>query len=99
MEAEERIFQAYSKISEQFIKEDARVHERMTWGVSINGALFALLGAGYGLLKESLRHATWLETSAAYAAVLALALVAIWICYNTIRAIGDARKQIYYVRS
>jgi hypothetical protein len=54
---EERAFAAYSKIAEQISKEDTRVHERMTWGISINGGLLALLGVGYPLLKDIFSHA------------------------------------------
>ena len=45
--------EAYSKIAEQVEKEDGLVNQRLTWGASINGALFALLAV---LFKDFLLH-------------------------------------------
>jgi protein-S-isoprenylcysteine O-methyltransferase Ste14 len=99
MTEDERAFQAYSKIAEQIIKEDTLVHVRMTWGLSINGALLALLGVGGGLLKDSFLRAP--PSVIVFVCVMAalLSIVALLVCYWTIKGVGDARKQIYYISS
>jgi hypothetical protein len=38
--------------AEQINKEDARINERVTWGISINGGLLALLGVAYTPPKD-----------------------------------------------
>jgi hypothetical protein len=98
MTEDEHAFQAYSKISEQIAKEDARINERMTWGLSINGALLALFGVVGGLLKDFLPRAS--TSVVIFACVIAtlLAIIAGLVCYWTIRGVQDARKQVYYVR-
>jgi hypothetical protein len=98
MTDEERAVLAYAKIAEQIIKEDARIHERMTWGVSVNGALFALLGAGAALFKDALPQASRPLTLFICAIVALLSLMALLVCRATIGGVQDARKQIYYVR-
>ncbi len=98
MTEDELAFQAYSKIAEQIIKEDARINERMTWGISINGGLLALLGVGYTLLKDIFTHASGCVIISTSVGLAFLAAAALLVCYQTIRGVGDARKQIYYIR-
>jgi hypothetical protein len=98
MTDDQRAIQAYSKISEQITKEDARIHERMTWGLSINGALLALFGVVGGLLKDFLPRASTSVVAFVCVITTLLAIIALLVCYWTISGMQDARKQIYYVR-
>ncbi len=96
MPDDEFALQAYSKIAEQISKEDALINQRMTWGISINAGLLVLLGFGYGLLKD-----IFTQASARMIASLALAILAagaVLVYYNTIRAVRDARMQIFHIR-
>jgi len=96
MTEDEIAFQAYSTIAEQINKEDARINERVTWGISINGGLLALLGVAYTPLKDIYTlHCGQLIISMGLAL---LAAAGILVCYQTIRGVGDARKQIYDIR-
>jgi hypothetical protein len=94
MTEDELALQAYSMIAEQIIKEDARINERITWGISINGGLLALLGVSYAPLKDIFA----LASGPASLALAFLAAAAMLVCHQTIRGVGDARKQIYYIR-
>jgi len=93
METDEKILEIYSKFSEQMSKEDARIHERVTWGLTINGALITFIGVGFAVLKERL------NASIVFIVVYILICIALWLCYNTIQAILDAREQISYLKS
>jgi hypothetical protein len=96
MTEDELAFRAYSTIAEQINKEDARINERVTWGISINGGLLALLGVAYTPLKDIYTlHCGRLIISMGLAL---LAAAAVLVCYQTIRGVGDARKQIYCIR-
>ena len=99
MTEDEHAIAAYGKIAEQIIKEDARVHERMTWGVSVNGALLALLGAGAALAKDVLPHASLPITLFGWVLVALLAMIALLVCHSSIKGVQDARRQIHYIRA
>ena len=97
MTDDERAIQAYSKIAEQITKEDELVNQRLTWGASINGALLALLGVGGGLFKDSLQHSPIFVTIFCGIAIL-LSIIGMLVCWETIKGIKGARKQIHYIR-
>ena len=98
MTDDDRAIQVYSKIAEQIIKEDVRVNERMTWGMSINGALLALLGVGSGLFKDILPHASISVTLFVCVIAALLSIIALFVCHWTIDSVRGAREQIYYIR-
>ena len=95
MDDAEATLAAYSKISEQIIKEDNIIHQRITAGLTINGFLATFVGAGYSITKDNLK-----ETPDIIGAsfLLALSLVAIYVSYRTIRGIDGARRQMAYIR-
>ena len=99
MTDDQRAIQAYSKISEQITKEDARINERMTWGLfnkwRASCALRRVVG---GLLKDFLPHASTSVVGLICVITTLLAIIALLVCYWTISGMQDARKQIYYVR-
>jgi hypothetical protein len=92
----EHAFQAYSKIAEQIEKEDGLVNQRLTWGASINGALFALLGV---LFKDLLLDASILANISGCVIAVFLSIIGVLVCGSSIRGIVDARKQIDHIRS
>src|SRR6516225_7501387 len=98
MTDDDRAIQAYSAISEQITKEDARINERMTWGLSINGALLALFGVVTGLWRDFLAHATTPILIFVSAVTILLTSIALLVCYWTIKGMQDARRQISYLR-
>ena len=91
-EDDEKAFAAYRLIADQIIKEDNLIHHRITWGFTINGALLTLVALIFNLTKDIPN-----VFIIARFALLALALLAIWICYITFRGIRGARIQIAYV--
>jgi len=100
MTADERehAIQAYSKIAEQIKKEDELINQRLTWGASINGALLALLGVGGGLFKDFFQHSQIFVIIFCLIAIL-LSIIAMLVCWETIKGIKGARIQINYIRS
>lgn len=98
MTDDERAFEAYSKISEQIEREDARLNERMTWGLSINGALLAFFGVLGGMYKDVLPHPSTSVAIFVCAIAAFLSIIALLVCDWTINGVQDARKQIYYIR-
>jgi hypothetical protein len=95
---DDRAFEAYSKIAEQISKEDGLIHDRMTWGISINGGLLALLGVGLTLSKDIFTRASTDVIALASVGALLAAITSILVCYHTIKGVDDARKQVYYIR-
>lgn len=87
---------AYTKISEQIIKEDNIVHQRVTAGLAINGFLATFVGAGYSITKDNLQNLVDIIISGGL--LMGLSLVAIYVSYRTIRGIDAARAQIAYIR-
>lgn len=90
-----RAIEAYSKIAEQIEKEDGLVNQRLTWGASINGALFALLAV---LFKDFPFHASILVAIFGCVIAIFLSIIAVLVCGATIRGIVDARQQIANIR-
>jgi hypothetical protein len=88
--------EAYSKIAEQVEKEDGLVNQRLTWGASINGALFALLAV---LFKDFLLHDSILVAIFGCVIAVFLSIIAVLVCGATIRGIVDARQQIANIRN
>jgi hypothetical protein len=97
MTDDDHAIEVYSKIAEQIIKEDALVNQRMTWGMSINGALLALLGVGAGLFKDVLPHISTFAILVLCVAAALLSIIGWLVCRWTIKSIQDARKQIRYI--
>lgn len=91
-EDDEKAFSAYRLIAEQIIKEDNLIHQRVTWGFTINGALLTLIALFFNLTKDVPN-----AFPVARFVLIALALLAIWVCYITFRNIRGARTQIAYV--
>jgi hypothetical protein len=93
---ENTFFTAYTKISEQIIKEDNIIHQRTTSGLSINGVLATLAALGYGVAKDNIREQK--DLIIAGVVLCTLAFVAIWVCYSSIRGIRAARRQNAYIQ-
>jgi hypothetical protein len=96
MDETEKTLSAYTKISDQIAREDNIVNQRITWGLSFNAALVGLATIGYSATKDSIKdHKDFAIVGIIF---IAIAIIAIWVCYLTIRGIIVTRKQQYYVR-
>ncbi len=89
-------FDSYTKISEQIIKEDNIIHQRVTSGLSINGVLATLATLGYAVAKDNIRDQK--DLIIAGVVLCTLAFVAIWVCFTSIESIRAARRQLAYIQ-
>jgi hypothetical protein len=91
---DDRALAAYKIICDQIIKEDNLINQRVTWGVAINGALLTLIA----LMLTSTKDIPKIIPIAGFISA-ALALLAIWICRITYRAVRKAREQILHIKN
>ncbi len=96
MDEDEKAFAAYTTISHQIKKEDKLIHQRVASGLSTNGVIATLVGAGYGIARENLIEPR--DFIIAGFVLAALAFVAIWVSYTAIGGIAAARTQNAYIR-
>jgi mannose/fructose/N-acetylgalactosamine-specific phosphotransferase system component IIC len=85
------------KSQSKLLSKITSMNHRITWGLTVNGALFTPIAVGYTVAKDNLTSKD--DLIFVVLSFLILASIAIWVSYITVRGIVLARMEAPWTSS